>query len=172
MVFGHEHAIVALGSIGQSGPLKSREAELTLHGMQGQRQPQAFGQGTAAQGGRQHHGGGARDHAAVTGQQAPRAVVPLDGSDGITLVAPWDGHGMAATQSHALSFDGARAVRFAWPGHLRDLIGNAGPFFGTLFTAIVLGIVEEAVDTARQQLAPKAEDIRAYERVGFLPAKH
>src|SRR5690606_36996956 len=82
----------------------------------------------------------------------PLAGSRLDGSDGVTLVAPWDGHGMVATQSHALAFDGAEAVRFAWPGHLRDLIDNAAPFFGTLFTAVVLGIVEEAVDTARSQL--------------------
>jgi alkylation response protein AidB-like acyl-CoA dehydrogenase len=96
---------------------------------------------------------------------------PLDGTDGVTLVAPWDGHGMAATQSHALSFDGAPAVRFAWPGHLRDLIGNAAPFFGTLFTAVVLGIVEEAVDTARRQLAPRAEELRAFEQVEWAQAE-
>lgn len=28
--------------------------------------------------------------------------VPLDGSAGIKLVAPWDGHGMTATQSHSI----------------------------------------------------------------------
>ena len=26
-----------------------------------------------------------------------------DGSSGVTLTSPWDGHGMAATQSHAFS---------------------------------------------------------------------
>jgi hypothetical protein len=29
--------------------------------------------------------------------------VPWDGSAGVTLTAAWDGHGMAATQSHAFS---------------------------------------------------------------------
>jgi len=101
----------------------------------------------------------------------PLAGSRLDGSDGVTLVAPWDGHGMVATQSHALAFDGAEAVRFAWPGHLRDLIDNAAPFFGTLFTAVVLGIVEEAVDTARSQLAPRASDLRAYEQVEWTQAE-
>jgi alkylation response protein AidB-like acyl-CoA dehydrogenase len=101
----------------------------------------------------------------------PVAGNPLDGSEGITLVAPWDGHGMAATQSHALSFDRAPAVRFSWPGHLRDLIDNAAPFIGTLFTAVVLGIVEEAVDTARQQLAPRAAEMRAYEQVEWAQAE-
>ena len=28
--------------------------------------------------------------------------VPFDGSRGVTLVAPWAGHGMTATQSHSL----------------------------------------------------------------------
>ena len=96
---------------------------------------------------------------------------PLDGSAGIDLVAPWDGHGMAATQSHALAFDGAAAVRSAWPGHLGDLIDGAAPFFGTLFTAVVLGIVDEAVDTARTQLAPKAGSLRAYEQVEWAQAE-
>jgi alkylation response protein AidB-like acyl-CoA dehydrogenase len=101
----------------------------------------------------------------------PVAGNPFDGSQGIALVAPWDGHGMAATQSHALAFDGAAAVRFAWPGHLGDLIDNAAPFFAALFTAVVLGIVEEAVETARQQLAPRADGLRAYEQVEWAQAE-
>jgi alkylation response protein AidB-like acyl-CoA dehydrogenase len=101
----------------------------------------------------------------------PMAGFEADGSQGITLVAPWDGHGMAATQSHALSFDGAPAVRFAWPGHLSDLVGGAAAFISTLFTAVVLGIVEEAVDTARRQLAPRADGLRAYEQVEWAQAE-
>src|SRR6266508_4468303 len=87
---------------------------------------------------------------------------PFDGSAGITLVAPWDGHGMRATQSHGLAFDDCPAERFAWPGHLDDLIGGAAPFNATIFTAVVLGILETAVATARTQLAPKAESLRPY----------
>jgi alkylation response protein AidB-like acyl-CoA dehydrogenase len=101
----------------------------------------------------------------------PTAGNPLDGSAGITVVAPWDGHGMCATQSHALTFDDAPAVRSAWPGHLGDLIAGASPFFGTLFTAIVLGIVDEAVATARAQLAPRADSLRAYEQVEWAQAE-
>jgi alkylation response protein AidB-like acyl-CoA dehydrogenase len=101
----------------------------------------------------------------------PMAGFEANGSQGITLIAPWDGHGMAATQSHALSFDGAPAVRFAWPGHLSDLIGGAAAFIGTLFTAVVLGIVEEAVETARRQLAPRADGLRAYEQVEWAQAE-
>ena len=101
----------------------------------------------------------------------PTAGNPLDGSAGITVVAPWDGHGMCATQSHALTFDDVPAIRSAWPGHLGDLIAGASPFFGTLFTAIVLGIVDEAVATARAQLAPRAESLRAYEQVEWAQAE-
>lgn len=101
----------------------------------------------------------------------PVAGNPLDGSDGIAIVAPWDGHGMRATQSHALAFDGCRAERVAWPGHLNDLIAGAGPFFGTLFTAVVLGVVETAVETARAQLAPRAGGLRPYEQVEWAQAE-
>lgn len=96
---------------------------------------------------------------------------PFDGSAGITLTAPWDGHGMRATQSHALMFDECPAERFAWPGHLDDLVGAVAPFISTLFTAVVLGILETAVETARAQLAPKAESLRPYEQVQWAQAE-
>lgn len=98
----------------------------------------------------------------------PTAGVPLDGSRGITLSAPWDGHGMQATQSHALRFHGCAAERFAWPGHLRDIVAAAAPFFGLLFTAVVLGVVETAIETARAQLADRP--LRPYEHVEWLQA--
>lgn len=101
----------------------------------------------------------------------PVEGVALDGSAGITLLAPWDGHGMRATQSHALRFQDCPAERFAWPGHLADLIGAASPFFATLFTAVVLGILEEAVATARAQLAPRADSLRPYEQVEWAQAE-
>jgi alkylation response protein AidB-like acyl-CoA dehydrogenase len=95
----------------------------------------------------------------------PLAGNPLDGSAGARVIAPWDGQGMRATQSHAVAFEDCPAVRSAWPGHLDDLIAGAAPFFGTLFTAVVLGIVEEAVAQAQAQLAPRAEALRPYEQV-------
>ncbi|MGI8797213.1 MAG: acyl-CoA dehydrogenase family protein [Acidimicrobiia bacterium] len=96
---------------------------------------------------------------------------PFDGSAGITLMAPWDGHGMRATQSHALAFADCPVERFAWPGHLDDLIDAAAPFIGTLFTAVVLGILETATAAARAQLAPKAESLRPYEQVEWAQAE-
>ena len=56
-------------------------------------------------------------------------------------------------------------------GHLSDLIAGAAPFFGLLFTAVVLGIVDEAVATARAQLAPRADSLRPYEQVEWSQAE-
>jgi alkylation response protein AidB-like acyl-CoA dehydrogenase len=94
-----------------------------------------------------------------------------DGSAGVRLIAPWDGHGMQATQSHAMAFDGAPATRIAWPGNWKVLADAAGPFIGALFTAVILGIVDEAIESARQDLAPKKDRLRAYERVEWTRAE-
>jgi alkylation response protein AidB-like acyl-CoA dehydrogenase len=97
---------------------------------------------------------------------------PLDGTAGVTLAAPWDGHGMAATQSHALTFDACPAEQCAWPGHLEHLIAAAAPFFSTLFTAVVVGIVDTAIALAREQLVTKggAAALRPYEQVEWARA--
>src|SRR5687767_10716838 len=61
-----------------------------------------------------------------------------DGSQGMTLTAPWDGHGMTATQSHGFEFRDFPVSRVAWPGNWRALTDAAGPFIGSLFTAVIL----------------------------------
>src|SRR5829696_8255976 len=96
---------------------------------------------------------------------------PWDGTAGITLLAEWDGMGMAATQSHAMRLDDVPSVRLAWDGPLEQLTGAAGPFVATLFTAVVLGIFDEAVGTARPALAGKAAQLRAYEQVEWSRAE-
>jgi alkylation response protein AidB-like acyl-CoA dehydrogenase len=95
---------------------------------------------------------------------------PWDGSAGMTLIAEWDGSGMAATQSHAFRLDRAPAVRLARDGPLTDLTAGAGAFVATVFTAVVLGVLDEAVRVATQQLRPKAADLRPYERVEWTRA--
>jgi alkylation response protein AidB-like acyl-CoA dehydrogenase len=97
--------------------------------------------------------------------------VPWDGSRGVTLLAPWEGHGMTATQSHGMAFDGFPAMRVAWPGHWRGLSDAAGPFIATTFTAVILGIVEAAIATARSQLAGRADSMRPYEQVEWVNAE-
>ncbi len=90
--------------------------------------------------------------------------VPWDGSEGVKLIAPWDGHGMTATQSHGMSFEDFPAARLAWSGRAaRESAGPPRPA-GQLFTAVVVGIVEEAIETARGQLVRKRNSMKAYER--------
>ena len=96
---------------------------------------------------------------------------PWDGTAGLELIAEWDGMGMAATQSHALRLDGAPAVRLAWNGELDPITMAAAPFISTLFTAVILGVLDEAVDVAREQLRTKAEQLRAYEQVEWSRAE-
>lgn len=97
--------------------------------------------------------------------------VPWDGTAGVSLVAAWDGHGMIATQSHAFEFADFPATRFAWPGNLRGLQAGCGPFIGCCFTAVIVGIVETALATARQQIERKRGSLRAYEQVEWARAE-
>ncbi len=97
--------------------------------------------------------------------------VPWDGSTGVKLTAAWDGHGMTATQSHAMLFERFPATRIAWPGHFRTIIEAPRGFVGCMFTAVIVGIVEMALDTARHQLAPRHTSLRAYERVEWSKAE-
>ena len=96
---------------------------------------------------------------------------PWDGSAGLQLIAEWDGAGMAATQSHAMRLDSCPAVRMAWDGPVEDVTLAAGPITTNLFTAVVLGGVDEAIATAKAQLAPKAAGMRAYEQVEWSRAE-
>jgi alkylation response protein AidB-like acyl-CoA dehydrogenase len=97
--------------------------------------------------------------------------VAWDGTAGVTLTAPWEGHGMAATQSHALRFEDFPATRIAWPGQLSRLQEAAGGHNQCLFTAVIVGIVETALEAARPQVARRRDALRAYERVEWTRAE-
>jgi alkylation response protein AidB-like acyl-CoA dehydrogenase len=92
------------------------------------------------------------------------------GSTGIVVTAEWDGAGMAATQSHAARLDEMPAIRLAWSGALGEMVANAAPFVMAVFTAVVLGVLDAAVQHAREQLAPKRETMRAFEQVEWSRA--
>lgn len=96
--------------------------------------------------------------------------VPWDGSAGMLLRAEWDGAGMAATQSHAMRFDGFPATRVAWPGPLEEVTTVAGPYITAFFVSVVLGVLDEAVRAARTVLGTKRESLGAYERVEWAQA--
>jgi alkylation response protein AidB-like acyl-CoA dehydrogenase len=97
--------------------------------------------------------------------------VPWDGSAGVTLTAAWDGHGMAATQSHAFSFNEYPVTRAAWPGQFARLGEAAGGFGQCAFTAVIVGVAEIALETARQQVTRRRDTLRAYERVEWSKAE-
>ena len=91
--------------------------------------------------------------------------VPWDGSQGVRLVAEWDGHGMTSTQSHGMAFQEFPVTRAAYPGAFkRELKGPFG-FTATIYTAVIVGIVEVACDTAKQKLEPRRDALSAYEQV-------
>ena len=95
-----------------------------------------------------------------------------DGSEGITLAAEWDGHGMSATQSHAFKFENFPAIRCAWSAGMASAGAAAGPLGNTLFTAVIVAVVEQAMAFARDRLAPKAKTMRPYEQVEWVRAEN
>jgi alkylation response protein AidB-like acyl-CoA dehydrogenase len=96
---------------------------------------------------------------------------PWDGTAGLSLTAEWDGMGMAATQSHAMRLERAPAVRLAWDGKLDPIVRAASPLVATLFTAVILGVLDEAVATARDHVRARAEQLRPYEQVEWTRAE-
>ena len=97
--------------------------------------------------------------------------VHWDGTAGVTLTAPWDGHGMAATQSHAMAFADFPGRRSAHPGNLLKRMEATGGFIQCAFTSVIVGVVETAVEAARQHVARRRDTLRAYERVEWSRAE-
>jgi alkylation response protein AidB-like acyl-CoA dehydrogenase len=114
--------------------------------------------------------------AVPAGEDAPAMFVldvrdrPWDGTAGLTLIAEWDGVGMAATQSHAMRLEGAPGVRLAREGNLSEITTGAGPFIASLFTAVIIGVLDEVIAVAREQLRPKASELRSFEQVEWTRA--
>lgn len=97
--------------------------------------------------------------------------VRLDGSAGAQLVAEWDGLGMRRTNSHTVSFDHYPARRFAWPKAIME-VGN--PTSGALqcwFAGIQLGIIQEALHTARHHMKEQSKTFLPYEQVYWARAE-
>lgn len=96
--------------------------------------------------------------------------MPWDGSRGATLVREWDGHGMAATQSHAFQFNDVAAERHALPGGAIQLIPRIMPVIAYMFSSVTMGILDSALSEARRRLRPRAERMSAFERVSWTEA--
>ncbi len=91
-----------------------------------------------------------------------------DGSSGLTLRTPWNGHGMIATQSHAFTLDGCPAVRAASPDALSTAAPVVAQLTSMLFVAVVVGILRNAVGLARERLRSRANSLKAYEQVAWV----
>lgn len=99
-----------------------------------------------------------------------RALVRGGDVPGFTIAKEWDGVGMSATQSHAVRLDGCRAIRLAWPMELDVLTRGAGAMNMCLFTAVVLGVVDEAIAAADERVRPRVAAMRPYEQVEWVRA--
>lgn len=94
--------------------------------------------------------------------------VPWDGSSGCKMTVAWDGMGMAATQSHAFRLQGFPATKFA-STEVLDRIGPVASQIGNmLFTAVALGVADNAMAFARQKLDGKIDSMGAFEKTEWV----
>jgi alkylation response protein AidB-like acyl-CoA dehydrogenase len=91
-----------------------------------------------------------------------------DGETGIKLLAPWNGHGMIATQSHAFSLSRCRAERAASHEAFASAVPTVSQLTPMLFAAVVIGILRNAIDMARERVRPRSAGLKAYEQVTWV----
>lgn len=96
--------------------------------------------------------------------------MPWDGAKGVRLIAPWDGHGMKATQSHAIELTHMPAERAAWPGRMMTLLASLRGSISAFFVAVTVGIVDAAMREAEAKLKPSRAKMKAYEQVEWMRA--
>jgi alkylation response protein AidB-like acyl-CoA dehydrogenase len=96
--------------------------------------------------------------------------LPWDGSRGARLVREWDGHGMAATQSHAFRFDSVVAERHAQRRGAANLVPRMVPVVAYMFSSVIMGVLDAALSEARRRLQPRAERMSAFERISWSKA--
>lgn len=95
---------------------------------------------------------------------------PWSGADGVRMIAPWDGHGMTATQSHSLEFRGIPAERSAWPGHIDKMLGAPRGGVLCMFSAVIIGVIDAAMAEAERKLKPSAKTMNAFDQVEWTRA--
>jgi alkylation response protein AidB-like acyl-CoA dehydrogenase len=100
--------------------------------------------------------------------------VPWDGSAGLTLRGEWDGHGMAATDSHGFAFKDFPATRFAWPGHWRQVMEHPGGSHTMVMVGVIMGVIDAAMDHVRAQLHGRSGSpgtLSAFEKTEWVAAQ-
>jgi alkylation response protein AidB-like acyl-CoA dehydrogenase len=95
-----------------------------------------------------------------------------DGSQGLKMMRPWDGVGMAATQSHAFRFDDVRVARHGLLGGALDLLPQIGPVIGFMFSAVFVGILDAAAAEAKRILGKRALGLSAFEQSSWIKAQN
>jgi alkylation response protein AidB-like acyl-CoA dehydrogenase len=99
---------------------------------------------------------------------------PWDGSTGMRLTAPWRGHGMRSTNSHAFEFHDFPATRVAWPGHQAELMAANSGLGGMSFSSVIVGVVDAAMAYTRQWLRERRRQggtLRAYQQTEWTMAE-
>ena len=99
---------------------------------------------------------------------------PWDGSTGMKLTAPWRGHGMTATNSHAFKFTDFPATRVAWPEHPAELMAANGGLGSMAFTSVIAGVVDVAMGYTRRRLRSSIHQgatVRAFQQVEWTLAE-
>ena len=96
---------------------------------------------------------------------------PWEQSDHMSLLAEWDGMGMASTQSHALRLEGMPAFKLASEDPLEVVAQPTSPLAACLFTAVVIGVLDEAIEVARSQVTDRAPMLRAFEQTEWARAE-
>lgn len=95
-----------------------------------------------------------------------------NGDQGLTLLREWDGHGMTATQSHAFTLENCPAELADSGRNFADSINQTSSISGVLFSAVIIGILDEAFESVRSRLHGKRESMRALERVELVRAQN
>jgi len=111
------------------------------------------------------------------GEEAPDLFLldtrelPWDGSRGCTMIREWDGHGMAATQSHAFQFNRVKVERHGLGGDgYKKLVPLVGPFVVYLFASVIMGVLDAALAEGRRRLQPRADRMSSFEKVSWTKA--
>ena len=93
---------------------------------------------------------------------------PWDGSTGCQLMVEWAGICMSATQSHAFRFKGFPVTKTASSQVLERSSHVTGQMSSLMFTAVVLGVADNARAFAEAKINPRRAGLRPYERVEWL----
>jgi alkylation response protein AidB-like acyl-CoA dehydrogenase len=91
-----------------------------------------------------------------------------DGSSGLKLRLPWNGHGMIATQSHAFMLERCPSERAASRAAFGAAVPVVSQLTPLLFAAVVIGILHNAIELARERMIARASSLKAFEQVMWV----